>query len=91
MHLSPIDMLSLYESDQDVIRCLIRRPQLTAAEISRITKIPISEINDVLGRLLQKSRVAKGSRNGNEIFSVQYESKKRAARGATTLLDSLFG
>lgn len=91
MHLSPLDLLTLYDSDQDVIRCLIRRPQLTAAEISKMTQIPLGELNDVLSRLLKKARVRETSKNGSPTFAVQYETPKRQSKASTSLLDSLFG
>ncbi len=91
MHLSPLDMLTLVGTDQDVIRCLIRRPQSTAAEISKVTKIPVSELNEILERLLHKSRVSRSSASGKPRFSVRYENGRRKPTDKPSLLDSLFG
>lgn len=92
MQLSPLDLLTFYDSEQDVIRCLIRRPKLTAVEISKFTKIPLNELESVLNKLVKGARLSTDTADGNQIFSVAYaKGTNHKKAGGPSLLDSLFG
>ena len=88
--LSPLDLLAVPSNEQDVIRCLSRRPDLTKKEIASFTKIPLDELDSLLEGMLRSARLTQDDKNR---FQVSY-SKNRTSpqRGAKTgLLDSLFG
>lgn len=95
MQLSPLDLLTFYDSEQDVIRCLIRRPRLTAREISTFTKIPLTELESILNRLVKGSKLTEEADNDKQIFSIAYANGTTQPSQPTTkgnsLLDTLFG
>lgn len=86
---SPLDLLTVSDSEQDVIRCLVRRPQLTAVEIARFTKIPLKELNTLLEEMVRDARL---SRDGDSKFEVKLGREKPAKSERTSggLLSALF-
>ena len=46
--LSPLDLLSVSNNEQTILRCLTRRPNLTAKEIGKFTKIPLDQLETLL-------------------------------------------
>jgi hypothetical protein len=90
---SPLDLLTVSDFEQDVIRCLVRKPHQTMVEIAQRTTIPLGKLNQLLGKMVRESRVAEERRNGENHFSVSLSKKpatlpRRSA--STSLLDSLF-
>ena len=91
--LSPLDLLQVSDREQDIIRCLVRQPQLTAQEISSRTKIPLKEIKELLMNMVKKAQISKLSKDNEDVFQVfigEREKKQKPSTG-TSLLDSLFG
>ena len=86
--LSPLDMLTVSGNEQEVIRCLVRRPNLTVGEIAKFTKIPIEKLETLLKEMVQKSSLVQSD---DSRFKVEYGSSKKQNRNGTNLLDSLFG
>jgi hypothetical protein len=91
--LSPLDLLSLPSTQQDVIRCLVRRPQLTAAEIARWTEIPLGELKELLNQMVREARLTQQMSDGEPIFDVSLgrPAQRKQDGPASNLLDSLFG
>jgi hypothetical protein len=87
--MSPLDLLMVSSHEQDIIRCLVRRPGLGLQEIAGFTKIPLKELETLLGTMVQESRL---TRDGESKFQVSFGDKKRQKtdRGGAGLLDTLF-
>ena len=86
--LSPLDLLTVSSHEQDVIRCLVRRPLLTAVEIAQFTKIPLTELEGLLKTMVQETHLILDDQNKFRVL-LGKEKKKKAERSG--LLDSLFG
>lgn len=88
--LSPLDLLAVPDSEQDIIRCLVRQPKLTMAEIAKFTKIPLDELERLLNSMVQNARLV---RDDEDKFHVLYGKNKKTKKeqAASGLLDSLFG
>lgn len=90
--LSPLDLLSAASNEQDVIRCLIRQPFLTALEISRRLRMPIEETENLLRQMVQNAQLKSQENNGQTQFSVPLgREKNNTGREKNSLLNSLFG
>lgn len=93
--LSPLDLLQVPEREQDVIRCLVRQPLLTAQEISCQTQIPLKEIKELLLKMVKKAQLSKMNRENEDVFQVTIgKNEKKAVSNSPSgksLLDSLFG
>lgn len=90
---SPLDMLTVTSAEQDVIRCLVRRPHLTASEISAYTKIPLKELDELLPRMVSDSRLVENLRENVSRFNVPFGKEKQADKSGQkgeSLLDRLF-
>ena len=85
--ISPLDLLTVSDHEQDVIRCLVRHPELTVGEISKFTQIPIKELEKLLGHMVKESQLI---RDDKERFQVSYGNKKEPKQKGSTLLDNLF-
>jgi hypothetical protein len=85
---SPLDLLTVSSHEQDVIRCLVRRPRLTAVEIAKFTKIPITELETLLNTMVQEARLMLDDQNKFQVL-LGKENKQKPDRSG--LLDSLFG
>jgi hypothetical protein len=87
--MSPLDLLTVSSHEQDVIRCLVRRPSLSLQEIAGFTKIPLKELDTLLSRMVQEARL---TRDDQSRFEVSLGDKKRqkTERGGAGLLDALF-
>ncbi len=88
--LSPLDLLTVTDNEQDVIRCLIRRPHLTAVEIAKFTKIPLADLERLLSTMVQEARLILDDQNKFQVLMGK-ENKQKTGRSGTGLLDSLFG
>jgi len=88
--LSPLDLLTVPDSEQDIIRCLVRRPELTMSEIAKFTKIPLDELERLLNSMVQNARLI---RDDEDKFHVLYGkgNKSKQDQNGSGLLDSLFG
>lgn len=86
--LSPLDLLTVSNHEQDVIRCLVRRPRLTAVEIAKFTKIPMTELEGLLNTMVKEARLILDDQNKFQVL-LGKENKQKADRSG--LLDSLFG
>lgn len=89
--LSPLDLLTVTDNEQDVIRCLVRRPCLTAVEIAKFTKIPLADLEGLLSTMVQEARLILDDQNKFQVLMGKKENKQKPGRAGTGLLDSLFG
>lgn len=85
--LSPLDLLTVSNHEQDVIRCLIRRPRLTLQEIAGFTKIPMDKLEEIVSAMVQESRL---NQDSDSKFQVLLNGRNTRRERATGLLDSLF-
>lgn len=86
--MSPLDLLTVSSHEQDVIRCLIRRPRLTLQEIAGFTKIPVDKLEGIVNSMVQESRLDK---DGDSKFQVLLNSRSaKPERAASGFLESLF-
>lgn len=89
--LSPLDLLQVPDQEQDIIRCLVRRPQLSAQEIASHTKIPLNEIKTLLLKMVKNAQIDKSEKENKEVFIAKIGGKeKKPASKGDSLLDSLF-
>jgi predicted transcriptional regulator len=88
--LSPLDLLAVTDTEQDILRCLIRQPHLTAAEIAQRTKLPLTETRNLLNQLIKNSYLAQESKNGQPVYFVPLRQDKKRKRSSKNLLDTLF-
>lgn len=86
--LTPIDLLTVPDVQQDIIRCLVRTPRLTAGEIAGRLRRPLAEIEGVLSDMESARRLTRERQGSKDIFDVALQQTRRPASG---LLDSLFG
>lgn len=88
--LSPLDLLTVSDNEQDIIRCLVRRPQLTAGEIATFTKIPLEEVEKLLKIMLKNAQLIQDEQKK---FQVKLENKKKQkpTQNGSGLLETLFG
>ena len=87
---SPLDLLTASSTEQDVIRCLVRRPHLTATEIAGFTKIPIKELEALLKQMINDSRLAEQKQDKGICFEVPFGNEKKNTPKGNSLLDRLF-
>ena len=86
--MSPLDLLTVSSHEQDVIRCLIRRPRLTLQEIAGFTKIPVDKLEGIVNSMVQESRLDK---DGDSKFQVLLNNRgAKQERAGSGLLESLF-
>ena len=82
---SALDLLSMPDSEQQILRCLSQHPQLTIVEISAITKLSVKDLETTLDRLVHESRLNEQLRDGQRAFSVHFSREMR--RPVHNLLD----
>lgn len=90
---SPLDLLTVSGIEQDVIRCLVRRPKLTAVEIANFTKIPLKELDALLKEMVRESRLVQLMQNDKICFDVSLGNDKTAPKPkakSNSVLDMLF-
>jgi hypothetical protein len=85
---SPLDLLAVSSNEQDVIRCLVRRPCLTAVEIAKFTKIPMAELEELLNTMVREARLILDDQDKFQVL-LKKDFKQKSDR--PSLLDSLFG
>ncbi|MCB0056961.1 MAG: hypothetical protein KDE45_08050 [Caldilineaceae bacterium] len=87
--MSPLDLLSVSGHEQDIIRCLVRRPRLTMHEIAKFTQIPLEELERLLNSMVRDARL---TRDSDSTFQVPLGGKTpRRENNGTSLLGTLFG
>ncbi len=88
--LSTLDLLSLGDDEQEIVRCLIQQPGLTLAEIAQRTRISSDRLEAVLSRMLQMKRLVEQLKDRQRIFSVRFTREMRRVRNVPpAILDVL--
>ncbi len=85
---SPIELLSMSASEQVVLRTLTQRPRLTISEMAAYTGLPASELDKVVGGLVQSERLVEQLQDGKRVFSTRFQFKRRAVRNMPALIQS---
>ena len=88
-NLSALDLLTVSAIEQDIIRCLIRTPRLTAKEIARRLRRPLAEVENTLDQMEGSDKLTKHEQVGQTQFQVPL--RRERTNKSTKLLDSLFG
>ena len=88
--LSPLDLLTVSENEQDIIRCLVRHPRLTSCEIAKITKIPLEELDRLLKVMVKNAHLTQDDQNKFQVLIGQ-DKKQKSSQNGSGLLDTLFG
>ncbi len=88
---SALDLLSMSDTEQRILRCLNQRPQLTLLEISAATQLPIQDVEVTLEHMLREARLVDQLRDGQRVFSVHFSREpSRPARNLSDNFLSLF-
>lgn len=87
--LSPLDLLTVSNNEQDIIRCLVRRPKLTINEIAKFTNIPLSELECLLTSMVRNAHLF---RDDEDKFNISYgrSRKPKQESAGDSLLSTLF-
>lgn len=89
-NISALDLLTVPAMEQDILRCLIRTPEMTAKQIAKRLRRPLTEVEGTLREMEGQSRLTSVEESGQLIFKVPLTSNRTQKR-STNLLDSLFG
>lgn len=84
---SALDLLSMPDYEQQVLRCLSRHPQLTLAEISTATRLSAKELEVTVERLVREARLNEQWHDGQRTFSIHFS--REASRPGRNLFDDL--
>ena len=87
--LSPLDMLDMPDAEQYILRCLNRRPGLTAAEIALATKLPINEVESTLTRMVNRAQLVEQLQDEKRTFSVRFSRLQGRLRGMPSSIMSI--
>lgn len=74
MPLSPLDLLFANDDEQQIISCLTKRPQLTAAEIAERARLPLDSVERCVDQLVGEEKLVEQFRDGRRVISVRYGS-----------------
>lgn len=85
--MSPLDLLTVPSQEQDIIRCLVRRPGLTLLEIARSTRIPVDEVERLVDKMVADLRLKKEQ---DDTFQVEIRNGRSKPERGTGLMESLF-
>ena len=72
MPISAVDLLFQSDDDQQIIRCLTRRPAQTLSDIAREIALPLHKVEETVARMLRESKLMQHHIGGQMVFSVHY-------------------
>ena len=78
--LSPFDLLSLDSTEQLVLRCLTKTPQLTVMDVSLTTGLPRVEVEAALHELLKAQKIIEQLQHGERVFSTRFKFQRKRVR-----------
>jgi hypothetical protein len=78
--LSALELLTLSEEEQLIVRCLTLQPGSTLGEIAQIVHLSVQELEVHIKSLLQESRLVEQLRDGQRIFSVRFKRERQRIR-----------
>lgn len=88
--LFPLDLLSLSDNEQQVLRCLSKQPQLSMAEIAAETGIAVTELEALLPRMVAESRLVEQLKDEERVFSVRFGREQKQVRNLPRDLLDIF-
>lgn len=88
--LSPLDLLSLSDAEQDIIRHLNRYPTATIGDLATITHLPISSLEIVISNMINAAWLVERYEEGNRGFVVQYRQDVGRSRSKSSSMLDLF-
>lgn len=88
--LSPLDLLSLDDHEQDIVRCLTQQPGLTLDQITTATRLAPPDVEATLLRMVRTSRLVEQLQAGQRTFAVRFAPSRKRMRNAAPALLGLF-
>jgi hypothetical protein len=88
--LSPVDLLLMPPTEQTILRCLTRTPQITSLELSQHTNVPLQEVDMAIGNLLRKSHIIEQLQDGKRVLSARFQFKRQSVRNMPAGILELF-
>ena len=88
--LSPVDLLTLTPGEQAVLRCLTKWPRLTLRALTQRSGLSLEEAEVTVNDLLREKRIAEQLHQGERVFSVRFQFRRRAVRNMPTELRRFF-
>lgn len=87
---SPLDLLSMSDKEQDILRCISKQSDLTLPEIVEATQIPTAELEELLDQLIHESRVVEQLKDNKRTFSVRFSKSHRRIRNLPDEIVNLY-
>jgi CRP-like cAMP-binding protein len=87
--LSALELLTLSEEEQLIVRCLALQPGSTLAEIARHAQLSVQELEGHVKRLVRQSQLVEQLRDGQRIFSVRFKRKRQRIRNLSPAVHEL--
>jgi hypothetical protein len=88
--LSPLDLLSLSDAEQDIIRHLNRYPNATISDLAVATHLPINNLETVINKMINSAWLVERYEEGNRWFIVQYRQDTGRSRSKSSSMLDLF-
>src|SRR6185503_12671231 len=76
--LSALDLLSVSDAEQAILRCLNRQPQLLAPDIKAVTGLASDELETTLSQMVQKGLLVEQLVSEQRKFSVRFGRESTA-------------
>lgn len=88
--LSPFDLIMMENSEQLILRCLSKQPQLTLSEIAQITNLHIDEVTKIVDQMVRESRLIEQFKKGQRTFSARFGRNTAQVRNLPPDLLAIF-
>lgn len=75
--ISPLDLLTLHDSEQTIVHTLTRQPGQTLSELATKTNIPTHKLEALLRDMVQSGLVVEQLHEGDRRFSVRFSDQRR--------------
>jgi hypothetical protein len=88
--LSPLDLLSLSDAEQAIVRHLNRNPKSTLVDLATVTHLPLETLETILRQMINACWLAEYQENGTRFFHIQYRHDVGRTRTKTSSLLNMF-
>lgn len=88
--LSPLDLLSLSDTEQDIIHHLNRHPKATIGDLAIATHLSINNLELVINKMINSAWLVEHFEAGNRWFTVQYRQDVGRSRSKSSSMLDLF-
>jgi DNA-binding MarR family transcriptional regulator len=78
------------ESEQQVLRCLHRNPQLTLSQLASLINTTPDEVEETVESLLREAYIVEQLRDGRRVFSTRFQFKRKNVRNMPPAILELF-